>query len=77
MTSPDAGFSAASAAKLDSSGGAGYRSSVLRDLIIGIVIVAFCLGATTGLVLYSTRLIHRISRMKSSTYRDIARNRHG
>jgi uncharacterized membrane protein (DUF4010 family) len=49
----------------------------LRDVIIGIVIIAFCVGATTALVLYSRRLIHRISRMKSSTYRDIVQDRHG
>ena len=49
----------------------------MRDLIIGTVIIAFCIGATTALVLYSRRLIHRISQMKSSTYRDILRDRHG
>jgi len=49
----------------------------MRDLIIGIAIIAFCVGATTALVLYSRGLIHRISRMKSSTYRDIIQDRHG
>jgi Na+/proline symporter len=62
---------------LDSSVGAGYRSRALRDLIIGVIIIVFCLGSTTALVLYSRRLIHRISRMKSSTYRDIVQDRHG
>ena len=49
----------------------------MRDLVIGVIIIAFCLAATTGLVLYSTRLIRRISRMKSSTWRDIIRSRRG
>ena len=49
----------------------------MLDLIIGVTIIALCLGATTALLLYSTRLINRISRMKSSTYRDIAQDRHG
>jgi len=49
----------------------------MRDVIIGIILIAFCVGATTTLVLYSRRLIHRISRMKSSTYRDIVQSRHG
>jgi uncharacterized membrane protein (DUF4010 family) len=49
----------------------------MRDVIIGIILIASCLGATTALVLYSRRLVHRISRMESSTYRDIVQDRHG
>jgi phosphate/sulfate permease len=49
----------------------------VSDIIIGAVIIAFCLGISTGLVLYSRRLIEKISRLKSSTYRDILQDRHG
>ncbi len=49
----------------------------MSDIIIGAVIIVFCLGASTGLVFYSRRLIEKISRLKSSTYRDILQDRHG
>jgi hypothetical protein len=47
----------------------------MRDLVIGIVLLAFCLGSSTVLVFYSRRRIQRISRLKSSTYRDILQDR--
>jgi len=47
------------------------------EIIIGTGIIIFCLGAATGLVLYSRRQIDRISRMKQSSYRDIMQDRHG
>jgi uncharacterized membrane protein (DUF4010 family) len=46
------------------------------DIIIGVVIIVFCLGAASAFVLYSRRQIHRIALMKRSTYRDIMQNKH-
>jgi hypothetical protein len=47
------------------------------EIIIGVTIIAFCLGATSALVFYSRRQINRIARMKRSTYRDIMHDKHG
>jgi hypothetical protein len=47
------------------------------EIIIGVAIVVFCLGAASVLVFYSRRQINRISRMKHSSYRDIMQDRHG
>jgi len=55
---------------------AGSRTEVL-EIIIGVAIIAFCLGAASAFVFYSRRQINRIARMKRSTYRDIMHNRHG
>jgi hypothetical protein len=49
----------------------------MRDIIIGVALIALCLMATTALVLHSRRLIHRISRLKSATCRDILQRRDG
>ena len=46
------------------------------EIIIGITIIIFCLGASSAFVFYSRRQIHRIARMKRSTYRDIMQNKH-
>jgi len=46
------------------------------DIIIGVVIIVFCLGAATAFVFYSRRQIHRIALLKRSTYRDIMQNKH-
>ena len=46
------------------------------DIIIGITVIAFCLGGASVLVLYSRRQINRIARMKRSTYRDIMQGRY-
>jgi hypothetical protein len=47
------------------------------EIIIGVIIIIFCLGASSAFVFYSRREIHRIARMKRSTYRDIMQNKHG
>jgi hypothetical protein len=47
------------------------------DIIIGVVVIVFCLGASSVLVFYSRRQIEKISRMNRTTYRDIMQNRHG
>lgn len=47
------------------------------EIIIGVVIILFCLGAASALVFYSRRRINHIARMKRSTYRDIMQNKHG
>jgi hypothetical protein len=49
----------------------------MLDIIIGAVVIVFCLGAVSALVFYSRRQIDKISRMKRTTYRDIMQNRHG
>jgi hypothetical protein len=49
----------------------------MLEIIIGIVIIVFCLGASSALVFYSRRQINRIARMKRSTYRDIIQSKHG
>ena len=46
------------------------------DIVIGIAVIAFCLGGASVLVLYSRRQINRIARMKRSTYRDIMQGRY-
>ena len=48
----------------------------MLDIVIGIAVIAFCLGGASILVLYSRRQINRIARMKRSTYRDIMQGRH-
>jgi hypothetical protein len=47
------------------------------EIIVGVAIIAFCLGAVSAFVFYSRRQIERIARMKRSTYRDIMQDRHG
>jgi hypothetical protein len=47
------------------------------EIIIGVAIIGFCLGAASALVFYSRRQINRIALMKRSTYRDIMQNKHG
>jgi hypothetical protein len=47
------------------------------EIIIGISIIVFCLGASSAFVFYSRRQIDRIARMKRSTYRDIMHNKNG
>jgi len=55
----------------------GLRSCTdVLDIIIGVVIIVFCLGAATAFVFYSRRQIHRIALLKRSTYRDIMQNKH-
>ena len=49
----------------------------MRDIVIGIIVIALCLGSTTALVLHGRRAVERISRLKSSTYRDILKDRDG
>ena len=49
----------------------------MLEIIIGVIIIIFCLGASSAFVFYSRREIHRIARMKRSTYRDIMQNKHG
>jgi len=47
------------------------------EIIIGVTIIVFCMGAASALVFYSRRQINRIALMKRSTYRDITQNKHG
>ena len=49
----------------------------MLEIIIGVAIIAFCLGASSALVFYSRRQINRIARMKRSSYRDILQSKHG
>ncbi len=49
----------------------------MLDIIIGVVVIVFCLGAVSAFVFYSRRQIEKISRMNRTTYRDIMQNRHG
>jgi hypothetical protein len=46
------------------------------EIIIGVAIIVFCLGAATAFLFYSRRQIERIARMKRSTYRDIMHDKH-
>jgi heme O synthase-like polyprenyltransferase len=47
------------------------------EIIIGVSIILFCMGAASAFVLYSRRQIDRIARMKRSTYRDIMHDKNG
>lgn len=49
----------------------------MLDIIVGAVLIVFCLGASSAFVFYSRGQIEKISRMKRTTYRDIMHNRHG
>ena len=48
----------------------------MLEIIVGVTIIVFCLGAASAFVFYSRRQIHRIARMKRSTYRDIMQSKH-
>jgi hypothetical protein len=47
------------------------------EIIVGVAVIIFCLGAASAFVFYSRRQINRISRMKRSTYRDIIQSKNG
>jgi hypothetical protein len=49
----------------------------MLEIIIGVTIIVFCLGASSAFIFYSRRQIDRIARMRRSTYRDIMQDRHG